>query len=185
MKTYKSFMYLMYAIAVAALYGCDSSDSVSNDSTSANFPYLLSGPRVTFVQNVYQADNYDVTVEVDVAGPAPIYSVNLWVYSKDDAGVFDSLDLQPIGGTTWSATTNIWLPKPPGNYYIDSIMIEDGDPFVDDLVRSGWYWINGMLSSSHYSIDQRLTNWSTVELLELNTGVSNIPITNFTLPQIQ
>lgn len=185
MKTYKAFIYLVYTFTVAGLYGCGSGDSGSNDGASENFPYLLSSPRVTSIQNINQLDRYDVTVEVDVAGPTPIYSVNLWVFSKDDLNEFENLDLQPVGGTTWSATTNIWLPKPAGNYYIDSITIEDGDPFVDDQVRSGWYMINDMLSSSHYFIDQRLTNWNTLELLEQNAGVSNIPIANFTLPQIQ
>ncbi|NIQ08569.1 MAG: hypothetical protein GWO08_00985 [Gammaproteobacteria bacterium] len=124
-----------------------------------------------------------MTVEVDVDGPTPIYSVNLWIFSENNTSVFDSIDLQPVGGTTWSATTDTWLPLPAGNYYIDSITIEDGDPFANGQVRSGWYWINDLLSSSHYYIDQRLTDWGTVDILELNVGMSNIPITKFTLPQ--
>lgn len=89
---------------------------------------------------------------LDAAGPSSIYSVSLWIYSKDDSNAFTSLDSQHAGGNTWSAMTYAYVPLPPGNYYLDSIMIEDGDSFAGRQVRSGWYMVNSMLSSTRVSV---------------------------------
>jgi len=182
---------VFFFLTVAILAGCiggggsssDSSTTTStSDATSTNFPYLLSTPKVTFIQNVYDTSQYDVTVELDATGPNPIYSVNLWINSKDDSSVFANLDLQNVGGTKWSGATYSLTPLPAGHYYLDSIMIEDGDSFAGGQVRSGWYYQNTLLSTTHYCIDQRLTDWSAVGILEYNYGVSGIPVINFTMP---
>ena len=174
-------------LLATALSGCnDGGDSKTppSNSASTDYPYLLSAPRISTTPNKYDPAYYDITVEVDVAGPAPIYSVGLWIQPVDNGGQFDYLDLQYVAGNTWSATTIEYVPFSAGSYYIDSILIEDGDPLAGGLVRSGWYFQNNLLSTSHYFVDQRLTNWDPANLgiLQQNMGVSNIPISRFTLP---
>lgn len=166
------------------LTGCSGADSVPGvGGVSTNYPYLTSTPVVTFIQNVNILTSYDVTVTLEATGPDPIFSVGLWLYDKNNFSNFAYMDLVYMGGTTWGATTNTWIPLSAGDYYIESIMIEDGDPFANGIVKSGWY-TTGIFSSTHYDIDQRETNWDPLNLaiLNLNVGVSNIPVVNFTLP---
>lgn len=184
LSLYRSLLAVLLLVSLSACKeGGGSGDSSSvRDETSTQYPYLLSEPRITYLANIYDTSKYDVTVELDATGPDPIYSIDLWLYSDTDETIFANLDLEYIGGNTWSATTNPFLALPAGSYHLDSIMIEDGDPLDGGQVRMGWYTINSFYSSSYYTIDQRLTDWSTLELLNSNFGVSNIHITHFTLP---
>lgn len=158
----------------------DGTTGAITGTLSKNYPYILGPLRVSFVPSLWTQGSYDVTVELDATGPAPIYSIGLWIHSKTNENVFDYLDLQNTSGsTTWSATTYYYIPLPPGEYYIDSIMLEDG---ADGLVRSGWYNIDRLLGSGNYVADQRLTDWSKPDILEYNLAVSNIPVATFKLP---
>lgn len=182
------FRLFLFSLAFTALTGCGGGDSdgeptggTATGSVSTDYPYLMGPLRVSYVPSLWTDGSYEVTVEADVAGPTPIYSVSLWIFSKTDDTIFDNLDLQNISGsTTWSATTLSLLPLPAGEYYIDSIMIRDGDPFADGAYRSGWYMLNPLLSQSRYTVDQRLTDPTSI--LEHNLAVSDIPVATFTLP---
>ncbi len=187
MKSVSTPSCLLYLLPFLVISGClggggsDGPPPIGN-AVSTNYPYLLATPQVSYVQNSFDPSQYDVTVTLNAAGPNPIYAVSLWIQSSNNSGTFTSLDLQSVGGTTWSATTNLYTPLPPGTYYLDSFVLEDGDPFAGSLVRSGWYMINSMLSGTHYMVDQRLTDWGTPSILEHNVGSSNIPVVTFTLP---
>lgn len=181
---YKSFVYYTILGLYLTLVGCSGGDSPPDQGqVSTNFPYLMATPQVSFVQNVTDTAKYDVTVTLDATGPTPIYAVGLWIQPKDNSSNFEHLELQYNGGTTWSASTMSLLPLPAGDYYIDSIMIEDADPLSKVIVKSGWY-VADVFSTSNYGIDQRETNWdpTQLEILDFNAGISNIPIVNFTLP---
>lgn len=180
----KNCVYLIFIGAYLLLAGCSSSSSPSGLGTvSTNYPILTSKPQVSFQQSVTDSSKYDVTVTVTADGPNGVSSIGLWLHSKDDSSVFEHLDLTFIGGNTWEASTYFLLPLPAGNYYIDSILIEDTDPNNNDLVKSSWY-ILGLLSTTHYSVDQRLTDWNpaSFEIIESNFATSNITNVNFTLP---
>lgn len=175
---------------IALSSGCNDSGSSSSDGdtaagdvTSTDYPYLLSVPKVTFIENVIDSTRYDVTVELEATGPNPIYSVDLWIQPVLADGEFAHLDLQSMGGNKWAATTD-WGGLPAGEYYLDSIMVQDADPLDGGLVKWGWYNRTLPVSSSHYVIDQRLTNYdpNNLEILEHNIGVSGIPLVYFTLP---
>lgn len=165
------------------LAGCSAGDSSAPGASavSTNFPYLKSVPQVTYIKNVNDVTKYDVTVSLEADGPNGVYAVGLWLYDKNNTSNFAYMDLQYMGGTTWSATTNTWIPLASGNYYMDSILIEDGDPFLNGIVKDGWY-TSDLMSNAYYAIDQRETDWNTPEILNYNFGISNIPIVNFTLP---
>lgn len=176
---------IFYLTAAVTLVGCNNGDTSSSDATSTNFPYLLSEPKISLYPSNYTPNFYDVTVELDATGPDPLYSIGLWIRSKTNSSIFTYLELQPIGGDTWSATTNTYLPMPKGEYYIDSITIEDGDIFGTGLVKSAWYFINPLISYNHYTIDQRLTDYDPnspgFAILKENVGASNITIVNFAI----
>lgn len=177
---------LIYSVIVTVfimLSGCGGGggSSSTSDSVSTNFPYLLSKPQVSYVQSATVANAYDVTITLEADGPAGIFSAGLWLLSKDDDTVFTHLDLENTGGTTWTATTNLYLPLPTGNYYVDNIILEDGDSFGGGIVKAGWYF-TGFISSNYYDIDQRETNWTTLEMLNYNYGQSGMTVVNFTLP---
>ncbi len=186
MKKITLNLVLVVTLVSIAACGGGGGDASTSDDTSTNYPYLLSSPRVSYTQNYLDPaqTNYDVTIELDATGPDPIYSVGLWVYSKADNSGVGYLDLIHTGGTTWSATTNIYIPLPSGTYYIDSILIEDGDAFAGELVKSAWYLVQDPVSTTHYTIDQRLTDTDPASfgILDVNFGLSNISIGNFTLP---
>jgi len=167
--------------AFLTLSGCSSSDSGAVGGVDKNYPYLTSAPKVTYIQNANDQTKYDVTVTLEADGPSGVFSVSLWLHDKNDVGNFAQMDLQFMGGTTWTATTNFWIPLTAGIYYIDSITIEDGDAFAGGTVKSSWYF-DGVASNTHYDIDQRETDWSTVSIINYYYGLSNIPIVNFTLP---
>lgn len=182
MKLYKPIYSSLLGFTLI-LTGCSGDGSSGLGDVSTNFPYLLSTPQVSYIQSVGSLSEYDVTVTLEADGPDGVYSVGLWIFSKIDNSEFEYLDLQYVGGTTWSGSTYSLLPMPAGNYYIDSIMIEDGDAFAGGLVKSGWYNVS-FFSPGYYDIEQDLTNWDPLnfQILDLNFGISNIPVVNFTLP---
>lgn len=162
-----------------------SSGTSTGTGVSTNFPHLKSAPQVSFSQNVNNPAEYDVTVTLSADGPDGVLLVDLWIFSKDDDTIFEHLDLQFIGGTTWIASTNPFLSLPAGNYYIDSIMVQDADPFDNVMVKSSWY-NTGFLSSTQYDADQRITDWDPLSpdfgIFDFSLVLSNISIVNFTLP---
>ena len=162
-----------------------SSGSSTGSGVNTNYPHLTSAPQISFSQNVNDPTEYDVTVTLSADGPDGVQLVDLWIFSKDDDTIFEHLDLQFIGGTTWVATTNPFLSLPAGNYYIDSMMVQDADPFDDVVVKSSWY-NTGLLSGTHYDADQRITDWDPLSpdfgIIDFTFLVSNIAIVNFTLP---
>mgnify|MGYP001119924874 CR=1 FL=1 len=188
-KRIKKSTTISYLVFMVALLSCKSdgtsSSPTNNDATSTRYPYMASAPRVTSIPNIYDQTRHDMTVELEATGPDPIFGISLWVHSKSDPSTFAHMELHPIGGNTWSATTNVYLPLPAGDYYIDDVMIEDADPFATGPLKSGWYMVNPLISSTHYTIDQRLTDndpqSSSFGTLEHNFGVSSIPVFNFSL----
>jgi hypothetical protein len=183
----KSYLRTAYVCILALqLIACGGGGDVgggggSLGNISTNYPYLTATPQITYVQNVNNLSQYDVTVTAQATGPNGVYSISLWIQSTTDNSVFESLDLQHVGGNTWTATTNVFLPLPAGSYYLDSIMVEDGDAIAAGQIRSSWY-VTGLLSNSHYEVDQRLTDRDIPNIIEYNLSVSNIPVVTFTLP---
>lgn len=179
------YRFLALLLALGILTACSSGSSGlpgSLGSESTDYPHLLSKPQVDFSQNLYTSGEYDVTVTLEASGPAGVYSATLWIMSEDD-NEFQFLDLQFIGGNTWTATTNEFISMPPGNYYIESIILEDADPFANGLVRSSWY-TSLFYSDSRYVVDQRLTDYDlqNFSIVEYNLATSNTTIAKFTLP---
>ena len=179
----RNIFYVALVGVCLALLGCGggggSTSAVGGSNT--NFPYLKAVPQVTYIQNVFDTSKYDVTVTLEADGPDGVFFVDLWLYDKNNVSNFAHMDLYYVGGTTWMATTNSLIPLPAGDYYLDSIIIEDGEPLDGGIVKTGWYFTS-QLSGTNYKIDQRETNWTTLELINYNFGVSNIPVVNFALP---
>jgi hypothetical protein len=75
---------------------------------------------------------------------------------------------------------NVYSPLSPGQYYVDEIVLDDGDPFTADPLRTGWYFSEPFFSTSKYYVDER--EMSGFNLLFYNFGLSGISITRFTLP---
>lgn len=183
LKSYRRAAYVcVLALQLIACGGGGGGGGSSLGNISTNYPYLTATPQISYVQNIYDQSKYDVTVTVQATGPTGVFSIGLWIESSSNSSAFEHLDLQNIGGNTWTATTNAFLPLSAGNYYLDSITLEDSDPFNGGQVRSSWY-VAGILSTTHYGIDQRLTDYGTnFGIPEYNVGVSNIPVVTFTLP---
>lgn len=154
----------------------------SGDAVGGESPYLLSPPRVAFTPSALDPSRYDVTITLEAAGPRPIYDVALWVFSAEDVSVFASLKLQPVGGNSWSVTSDPSTPLAAGNYYIDDILIEDGDHASAGLVGSGSYRINDFFSTAYYVSDQRQTDWSTGAIPRQHIGITKIPLVHFAMP---
>lgn len=179
---FKKIIYTVFITMFLLLNACSGGNTPGNPSgnVSTNYPHLLSTPVVSFTPN---GANYDVTVTLEADGPIGVYSVDLWIMSENSVAF---LDLVNINGTTWSATTSVSSPLPAGNYYIESISIHDTDVFLDGTDGSSWYFTEPTLSISHYSFEQDhiATIWDplSVEILDINFGVSDLAIVNFTLP---
>ena len=183
-KTCQTILFALTALVLSSCGGGGGGGGGTGvGSVSTNYPHLTSTPQISYTENVTDSTKYDVTITVNATGPDGVYAISLWIHSKDNPYIFDSLDLVNVGGNTWSAITNPWLSLPAGNYYLDSIMVEDGDPFANGIVKSSWY---SRLSSSnsHYYVDQRETNWDPLNLAILNFNISDnsTPVVNFTLP---
>lgn len=171
------------ALALAVVAGCGGGDGngATGSAVSGRVPYLLSAPTVTFAAHPSIAGHYDVTVTLEADGPTGVAFVGLWIKDQSNSSNFDHLDLVYIPGTKrWKAATYPLLPLPAGQYYIDSITLNDGDPLTADPLRTGWYVIMPPLSTSAYFVDERET--SGIDILYYNWGLSAIPLSRFTLP---
>ena len=156
------------------LTGCSDETPPGVGGVSTNYPYLISTPQVTYAQSVYDITKYDVTVTLEATGPNPIFSVNLWL--TDVTNFFNSsfVDLENVvGTTTWTgSTTGTFSPLSAGDYHIDTIMIKDADPFLDGIVKSGWYFISPISANYTISQDEIETIWDPLSInpLSLNFG---------------
>ncbi len=139
------------ALVLLIVGGCgDSSDSdeAPLGGVSDHVPYLVGAPTVTFVPN---GTDYDVTVTLEADGPTGVMDVSLWIFDVTLANSA-SLDLTNTPGTKfWTATTNPLIPLPPGEYYVDDIVLNDGDPFTADPLRTGWYISDPLFSAINIS----------------------------------
>lgn len=153
----------------------------AGNAAGLDSPSLLTSPQVDFTPSALDPSRYDVTITLEATGPNPIYHIGLWVFSEEDVSVFASLKLHPVGGNTWSVTTDPNTPLAPGKYYIDEILIEDGDHSSAGLVGSGAYKINDLFTSTHYVTDQRQTDWATGAIPRQHIGITQLPIVHFTL----
>ena len=170
-----TFIFMM-SILAACGGGGDGDGAVSG-----HVPYLVSAPTVTSAESGLDPNSYDVTISLEADGPTGVMFISLWVIDENDSSNFTVLDLTNIPGTKqWTATTNSFLPLPPGQYYIDDIVLEDGDTFTADPLRTGWYFSDPFFSTSKYYVDER--EMSGLNFLFYNFGVSGISITRFTLP---
>jgi hypothetical protein len=178
MKAFLGFLMLILA-------GCGGGGGGGTGGTGSNVsgqvPYLVSGPSITFSSNPTVTTNYDVTVTIEADGPTGVMFADLWIFHETDTSNFTHLDLVNTPGTKrWTGTTNAFLPIVPGQYYIDSIVLDDGDPFTADPLRTGWYFIMPSLSTSAYYVDERIL--SGVTFLYYGSGLSTRPVGRFTLP---
>jgi hypothetical protein len=83
--------------------------------------------------------------------------VSAWILDDTNTNV-TSLDLVNIPGTRlWRAATKTYLPMPAGQYRIDDIVLEDGDPFTADPLRTSWCVMMDIVSTSMYYVDERET----------------------------
>lgn len=132
---------------------------------------------MTYKQSSWDPNYYDVTVTLYADGPTGVKVVQLWI-NGDNAM---PLDLINIPGTKkWQGTTNYYTPLPPGQYYIDQILLYDNDPFTQDELRTGWYIMMPNVSTSKYFVDERITKG--VSFLFYNYGLTDFNITSFALP---
>jgi hypothetical protein len=105
----------------------------------------------------------------------------LWLLHETDGSNFTHLDLVNTPGTKrWTGTTNAFQPLVPGNYYVDDVVLDDGDPFTADPLGTGWYFVMPRLSTSVYYVDERITTF--VDFLYYGGGLSSRPIGRITLP---
>lgn len=182
---FRTFSFVLLFLAALALQACGGSNG-SSGVPSGNVPYLLGPVQVTWLANAVDNTKYDVTVSLDADGPDGVMFVDLWIIEDGGGGDSRPLDMVNISGNTWEATTNTFLPLAPGNYYIDSIILDDEDVFASPgvIVKSGWYFINPMLSNARYTIDERILDYADLGsgFLYYRLGVGNIGITNFALP---
>jgi hypothetical protein len=105
----------------------------------------------------------------------------LWILHETDASNFTYLDLIKTPGTKhWTGSTNALLPLVPGKYYVDDIKLDDGDPLTANPLRSGWYVLMPLLSTSTYYVDERITSNLTFQYY--GGGLTSKPVGRITLP---
>lgn len=179
MKHLKWFSAVL-VLAVAAGCGGGGSGGTANGAISGHVPYLLSSPTVTYSLSTLSTTTnyYDVTVTLQADGPTEVQNVDLWIMDSNDNSNFDHLDLANVSGTKkWTATTLALVPLPSGQYYLDSILLDDGGTTT---LRQGWYTYMSLLSTNTYCADERET--AGTNMLFYNFGVTGIHVTRFTLP---
>lgn len=148
-------------------------------AVSGRVPYLISAPTMTFAVNALDSTKYDMTVTLEADGPTGVQFADVWIFDDTDTN-FAALDLVKIPGTKrWRGATNTLVPLPAGRYRVDNIMLHDGDPLTADPLRTGWYMLNDLFSSSRYFVDERET--SGVNFLYYNWGLSSLPVTRVTV----
>lgn len=163
------------------LSACGGGGSGGGNADTLQAPYLISSPRVSSTPNGFDSSKHDVTVTLEADGPSGIFSVSVWLIDVNDSGNIYHLDLFPGGVSTWTATTDTFLPLKAGTYKVESIELYDADPFLETSYLFGWYFEMPLLSSSHYYVDQR-DIFSSPAFNIIASGLSSIPIKNFTLP---
>ncbi len=177
--------WMVMVLSLALLASCGGGGGGGNDGLgsgiSGKVPYLVSGPSVTFRSSPTVAGTYDVTVTLEADGPIGVMFAGLWILHETDGSNFTHLDLVKTPGTKrWTGTTNTYMPLDPGNYHIDDIMLGDGDFISADPLRTGWYIIEPMFSSSMYYVDERIMSGTT--FLYYGGGLTSRPVKSFTLP---
>lgn len=174
-------MVMALSLALLASCGGGGGGTGGGGAISGKVPYLISGPTVSFSSHPTFTTQYNVTVTLEADGPTGVAFADLWILSET-GGLNDThLDLSKTPGTKrWTGTTLNVLPLDPGKYYIDSIVLDDGDPFTADPLGTGWYFIMPPLSTSVYYVDERITSDTT--FLYYGGGLTSKPVTKFTLP---
>mgnify|MGYP001596820177 FL=1 len=137
--------WIVMVLSLALLASCGGGGGGTGGSGSAisgKVPYLISGPTVSFSSHPTFTTQYNVTVTLEADGPTGVAFADLWIFHETDGSNFTHLDLINAPGTKrWTGTTLTLLPLVPGQYYIDDIILDDGDPFTADPLRTGWYAI--------------------------------------------
>jgi hypothetical protein len=174
---------LALALAMGAFAGCDGGGNNGGGpkgAVSGRVPYLISAPSATHSINAIDFAKHDVTVTIEADGPTGVQFVTAWILDDTNMNVA-SLEFVNIAGTRlWRATTNTLLPMPAGQYRIDDIVLDDGDPFTANPLRTGWYMLIDIFSTSAYYVDERETSGNNITYY--NGGLSAVPITRFALP---
>lgn len=174
---------LLLPVILLLVFGCGGGEQKGDAVPSGYVPYLVSAPTVTYVRSSWDTTKYDVIVTLQADGPTGVMFASLWIIDVAGEMNFASLELTNIPSTkTWTATTNYYVPLPPGDYYLDDIELHDGDIFTADPLRTGWYFFNSLFFNSFYSLDESETSGGTFPFLKF--GVSNIGVVRFTLPPI-
>lgn len=181
-----AMMRALLAVLLLILAGCGGGGGGGGDGTggvvSGKVPYLVSGPSMTFATNPSQPTKYDVTVTLEADGPTGVYSALVWITDENDWTNSTPLDLVNTPGTKrWAGSTYTYLPLDPGQYYIEEIMLHDGDPIAADPLGTGWYFMMSPLSTSMYYVDERITS-NTPAFLYYGGGLTLRPVVRFTLP---
>ncbi len=157
-------IYLCYLSLAVTLSGCEELNNIQGaDTTSSDYPYLLSSPQVSAIPNINEQALYDVTVTLQATGPNPLQVVTVLITSVDEPSLAPvALNLQQyLAGSdsdTWSATTS--QPLPAGNYRISSVALYDGDGMQGGIVKSGIYSYEMNVSTSNYTIIQLEQDYS-------------------------
>ena len=131
--------WLTFIFMVSIIAACGGGGD-GDGAVSGHVPYLVSAPDVTYATSGIDSTKYDVTVTLEADGPTGVMFVSLWIIDENNSSNFTFLDLTNTPGTKhWTATTDTLLPLPSGQYYVDDIVLDDGDPFTADPLRTGWY----------------------------------------------
>jgi hypothetical protein len=148
---------------------------------SGKVPYLVSGPSVTFAVSAWNPAMYDVTVTLEADGPTGVAFTQVLITHETPTGDFAFLDLVNTPGTKrWIGTTYYATPLSPGQYRIDDIHLDDGDFLTADPLRSGWYMVMDIFSTSMYYVDERIM--SGMNFQYYGGGLTSKPVRRFTLP---
>ena len=180
-----TMMKAFLGVLMLVLAGCGGGGGGGTNGPGGNIsgqvPYLVNGPSVTFSTHPTVTTSYDVTVTIEADGPTGVMFAGLWILHETDGSNSTHLDLVKTPGTKrWTGTTNAFLPLVPGPYHIDNIVLDDGDPFTADPLRTGWYFIMPPLSTSVYYVDERIT--SGVSFPYYGGGLSSRLVGRFVLP---
>ena len=147
---------------------------------SGKVPYLVSGPSVSFRNSPTVTGKYDVTVTLEADGPTGVFFADVWITDENDWFNAQNIELVHTTGKIWTGTTNAFMPLDPGNYYIDDFMLGDGDFITADPLRTGWYIVEPMFSSTMYYVDERIIAGGNIQYY--GSGLTSKPVPRFTLP---
>ncbi|OGW34959.1 MAG: hypothetical protein A2X58_04110 [Nitrospirae bacterium GWC2_56_14] len=179
----KRFLFVMSVLMLLILVGCGGGGggTGAGGAVSGKVPYLVSGPSFTLRSSPTITGKYDVTVTIEADGPTGVYAALVWITDENDWTNATPLDLVNIPGTKrWTGSTYTFLPLDPGQYYVEEIILDDGDQFTANPLGTGWYFVMPPLSTSVYYVDERIT--TDVDFLYSGGGLSSRPIGRITLP---